>query len=119
MKKEELTKKLEELKVRSAWMRGVVEVAHMIIEKAETEEIKAEEIETIAKDGATSLKQAVYGGCYLIYDQQIAETFCNKTELKRTHNGTKYPNAKENWLDVQHRGLIQAVVLLEKILKEV
>lgn len=118
MKKRELIKKLEELKIRSAWMRGVVVIAEMIIEKAETKEIKSEEIETIAKDGATSLKQAVYGGCYLIYDQQIAETFCNKTELKTTKSGAKNPNAKENWLDVQHRGLIQAVLLLEKILKE-
>lgn len=119
MKKEELTKKLEELKIRSAWMRGVVTVAHMIIEKIEIKEIKAEEIEKIAKDGADSLKQAVYGGCYLIYNQEIAETFCNKTELKITKNGARDPNAKEIWLDVQHRGLTQAVRLLEEILKEV
>ena len=115
MKKQELTKKLEELKIRSAWMRGVVEVAEMIIEKIETEEIKAEEIEAIAKDGAASLKQAVYGGCYLIYDQQIAETFCNKSELIKTKNGLRYPNKSENWLDVQHRGLIQAVRLLKEL----
>lgn len=117
MKKEELTKKLEELKVRSAWMRGVVEVAHMIIEKAETEEIKAEEIETIARDGAVSLEEASHGGCYLIYNQEIAETFCNKTELKRTKNGLRNPNATENWLDVQHRGLMQAVRLLKELCK--
>ena len=115
MKKQELIKKLEELRIRSAWMRGVVTIAEMIIEKAETEEIEAKEITTIARDGAVNFQQAVYGGCYLTYDQQIAEAFCNKTELKRTHNGTKYPNAKENWLDVQHRGLIQAVLLLEKL----
>lgn len=124
MKKQELTKKLEELKIRSAsirrsvWMRGVVEVAHMIIEKIETEEIKSEEIETIAKDGAASLKQAVYGGCYLIYNQQIAETFCNKSELIKTKNGLKDPNKSENWLDIQYRALIQAVELLEELCKE-
>ena len=50
MKKHKLMQKLQELKIRSAWMRGVVEVAHMIIEKAEREEIKAEEIETIEDD---------------------------------------------------------------------
>lgn len=118
MKKQELIKKLEELKIRSAWMRGVVEVAEMVIEKIETEEIEAKEIEAIAKDGADSLKQAVYGGCYLIYDQQIADAFCNKSELKITKNGLRYPNKSENWLDVQHRGLTQAVRLLKKLCDE-
>ena len=118
MKKQEIIKKLEELRIRSAWMRGVVEVAHMIIEKAECEEIKSEEIEAIAKDGASSLEKAVYGGCYLIYDHQIAETFCNKSELKRTKNGLKDPNKSENWLDVQHRALMQAVRLLEELCDE-
>ena len=118
MKKQELIKKLEELKIRSAWMRGVVEVAEMIIEKIETEEIEAEEIATIARDGAVSLEEAVYGGCYLIYDHQIAETFCNKTELKITKNGLKDPNKNENWLDLQHRGLTQAVRLLEELCDE-
>lgn len=118
MNKQELTKKLEGLKVRSAWRRGVVTVCSMIVENFETEEIEAEEIKTVARCGATSLRAAVYGGCYLIYDKEIAETFCNKSELKKTENGEKNPNANENWLDVHYRGLIKAVMLLENFIKE-
>lgn len=55
-----------------------------------------------------------WGGCSLIYDRDIAERLCTASELKRTHNGERRPNVKEEWLDVQARALYQAAQLVKQ-----
>lgn len=50
----------------------------------------------------------VGGGCSLIYDSDIAERLCCPSELRKTHNGERRPNSKEEWLDTQARALTQA-----------
>ena len=55
-----------------------------------------------------------WGGCSLIYDWDIAKRLCTASELKRTHNGERRPNVKEEWLDVQARALYQAAQLVKQ-----
>ena len=59
-------------------------------------------------NGADDWRQYSWGGCSLIYDQDIAERLCTPSELKKTRHGERRPNGREEWLDVQHRALIQA-----------
>lgn len=102
---------------RGAWNKGVKEYALMILERMEDETIdKAENLKELNKvllNGADTWKQASEGGCYLIYDEDIAETLCNNTELKRTKHGQKDPNKNETWLDVQARALFQAANMIK------
>lgn len=49
----------------------------------------------------------------LIYDWDIAERLATPTELKRTKNGEKNPNKREQRLDTQARALTQARRLIE------
>lgn len=103
---------------RSAWDRGVYCYAIDLIDRMlcdiEHEHLEfdalyhAADINTYLLNGARDWKEYSHGGCALIYDQDIAITLCNKTELKRTHNGERQPNKYETWLDVQARALFQA-----------
>ena len=125
-RKQELIKKLEESKARSAWQRGVKEYA---VEMAEAlwdghvnflinnlGEFSApeyrKELKQILLNGARSWSEYSWGGCSLIYDCDIAVRLCNHTELVRTDNGLKAPNKNEQWLDVQARALSQAESLI-------
>lgn len=63
-------------------------------------------------NGAGDWSQYSWGGCALIYDQEIAKALCNPTELKKTRNGERRPNSREEWLDVQARALGQAARLI-------
>lgn len=112
---EAIKKAIEEEKTRSAWSRGVKEYAlEMIEELQERSEYEGQEPEdlTTLKDyllnGADSWSQASWGGSYLIYDCDIAERLCSPSELKKTRNGERRPNSREEWLDVQARALNQA-----------
>lgn len=101
---------------RGAWARGVKEYALMILDRMEDETLdEAENLKELNKvllNGADNWTQASEGGCYLIYDEDIAETLCNNTELKKTKHGQKEPNKNETWLDVQARALFQAANMI-------
>nr|DAP26633.1 MAG TPA: hypothetical protein [Bacteriophage sp.] len=59
-------------------------------------------------NGAQDWEQYSWGGSALIYDYDIAERLCCPSELKKTRNGERRPNSREEWLDVQARALYQA-----------
>ena len=59
-------------------------------------------------NGAADWSQYSWGGCSLIYDSDIAERLCSPSELKKTRNGERRPNSREEWLDTQARALFQA-----------
>lgn len=121
---------LEARKDRSQWNRAVTDDAYdlivaldesfdYIIEKyRETEEGGAAHVDAILQDrhqinalllnGARDWSQYSWGGCALVYDGDIAEHYCTPSELKRTRNGERRPNSREEWLDVQARALSQA-----------
>jgi hypothetical protein len=106
---------LEARKDRSAWDKGVTAYAIDLLdqyqERAEFEGREAasrKELEEWLLNGASTWSEYSWGGSALIYNDDIAKRLCNPSELKRTHNGERRPNNREDWLDVQARALAQA-----------
>lgn len=53
--------------------------------------------------------ESSWGGSHLCYDYDIARHYCTPSELKRTRDGERNPNSREQWLDVQARAIYQAL----------
>lgn len=53
--------------------------------------------------------ESSWGGSHLCYNYDIARHYCTPSELKRTRDGQRRPNAREDWLDVQARAIYQAL----------
>ena len=120
MKKQELLNKLEKLTPRSAWARAVVSDAMDLLDALTCSEIPNnwEELKKLLLNGAADWSAYSYGGCALVYDEDIARYYCTPSELRKvTHkDGTisERANARENWLDVQARALHQAARLIKQ-----
>ena len=106
---------LQARKDRSAWNKGVTAYAINLLDqyqqRAEYEGREAasrKELEEWLLNGASTWSVYSWGGSALIYNGDIAKRLCNPTELKRTHNGERRPNSREEWLDTQARALAQA-----------
>lgn len=102
-------------KDRSAWDKGVTAYAVDLLdnyqELAEYEGREAAsslQLEEWLLNGASTWSKYSWGGSALIYNSDVAKRLCNPSELKRTHNGERRPNRREEWLDVQARALAQA-----------
>lgn len=101
---------------RSAWGRGVNRYASELLDNlADAAEWAAanglplpEFTKSAMLNGAESWAAYSFGGCSLVYDEDIAETLCSPSELKRCKGGERQPNARESWLDVQARALNKA-----------
>ena len=106
---------LTQEKPRSAWSRGVNNIAiDMVSEILENSNANDAphfyRVDDFARHFyGVSLREAVDGGCFLIYDYDIAENFCTPSELKRVKNGERNPNSRETWFDVMYRGAYQAI----------
>ena len=102
-------------KPRSSWARGVnnvaMDIVSEILENADgNDTLHFKRVEDFSHYFyGVSLREAVDGGCFLIYDYDIAENFCTPSELKRVKNGERNPNSRETWLDVMYRGAYQAI----------
>lgn len=112
---EKMTAELEARKDRSAWSKGVNAYALEFVETLdERAEYEGRNPETVAEckewmlNGADSWDAYSWGGSALIYNGDIAERLCTPSELKKTHNGERRPNNREEWLDTQARALHQA-----------
>lgn len=118
----EIKKELEARKDRSAWNKGVTLYALELLdgyqERAEYEGREAAdraEFKAWLLNGADSWESYSYGGSSLIYNGDIAERLCCPSEYKRTREGERRPNSREEWLDVQARALYQATCRLSRI----
>ena len=112
----EIYNKIDTLKMRSAWSKGVQYYALFLLERydeATDYEPNLPLTEATLLNGAKDWKHYSEGGCALIYDEQIAQTLCNHTELKTTKNGQRQPNKHETWLQVQAKALFQAWNLIK------
>lgn len=113
-----IIERLEQKRARSAWTEGVRKYALRMMRDYYEELLnfnpKLPIEEKTFLNGATSWKEASYGGCYLICDEDIAKRLCNNTELKKTRCGALRPNKREEWLDVQARALRQAWLLIKE-----
>ena len=120
MKKQEILNKLEKLTPRSAWHRAVVSDAVDLVDSLACSKIPNnwEELKKLLLNGAADWSAYSYGGCALVYDEDIARHYCTPSELRKvTHkDGTisERANAEEIWLDVQARALYQAARLIKK-----
>ena len=109
-------------KNRSAWDRGVAAYADELLDNLEEavrggwvdldDPCSRKTIDRAMLNGADDWSVYSWGGCSLIYNGDIAERLCTKSELKRTKNGALRPNASEEWLDTQARALRQAAALI-------
>lgn len=61
------------------------------------------------KDLYKCAHESSWGGSHLCYNYDIARHYCTPSELKRTRDGARRPNAREEWLDVQARAIYQAL----------
>ena len=108
---EEARKAIEAMNARSAWKKGVKVYASEILDTLEEYDhtpADRAECKEMMLNGADSWRAYSWGGSSLCYDSDIAATLCTPSELKRTRNGERRPNASEEWLDVQARALYQA-----------
>lgn len=102
----------------SAWSKGVNEyadeIADEIAERIQGGYISPDDMDTLENreramlNGAPNWHEYSWGGSSLICDRDIAKRLCNPSDLKKTANGSRRPNSREEWLDVQARALYQA-----------
>lgn len=114
----EVINTIETKKTRSAWDRGVNAYALEMLEElafnfehgyiTDDDLCNSKLIRKALLNGAEDWQQYSWGGCSLIYDPDIAERLCCPSELRKTRNGERRPNSREEWLDVQARALYQA-----------
>ena len=116
-------KKMNEIitneKARSCYRKGVKAYAFELMEDLES---RCDENGRFPKDryelkewllnGANDWKQFSYGGCSLIYDEEIAERLCTSSELRRNKNGERNPNRRMTWIDLQAQALKLAFPLV-------
>lgn len=115
---EKLYQSIESEKQRSAWNKGVTQYALEMVEQLseqinggyfeELDLTESKKVRAALLNGAADWSQYSWGGCSLIYNGDIAERLCCPSELKKTRNGERRPNSREEWLDVQARALYQA-----------
>lgn len=118
----EIKKELEARKDRSAWSKGVTIYALELLEEYQEraayegrEAADRAEFKAWLLNDADSWESYSYGGLSLIYNGDIAERLCCPSEYKRTREGERRPNSREEWLDVQARALYQAACRLSRI----
>ena len=113
---ENIREALEARKDRSAWSKGVTAYALELLENLEWRDAWEYESAKLMRkallNGACDWQEYSEGGCALIYNSDIAHRLCNVSELKKTHEGLKDPNPRENWIDCQARALYQACELV-------
>ena len=115
---EKLYQSIESEKQRSAWDKGVTQYALEMVEQLgeqindgyfeELDLTESKKVRAALLNGAANWSQYSWSGCSLIYDSDIAERLCSPSELKKTRNGERRPNSREEWLDTQARALFQA-----------
>lgn len=117
----EIRNAIDNIRTRSAWSAGVKTYAAEILGNIATAEAEhrinmaiatRHDLELAALNGADNWNAYSWGGCSLIYNNDIAATLCTPSELKRTRNGARRPNSREEWLDVQARALYQACKMI-------
>lgn len=101
---------------RSVWAKAVKDDAISLVTETELNETDLSNTTLLEKallNGAENWSQFSWGGCWFIYNCDIARHYSNRTELKITKNGECRPNKHEEWLDVQARALYQACRLIK------
>ena len=126
MKRSDLLTRLQNHKVNSAWHDGVKGYAIEIVENYAPEEVNSvDDVLNYRREPNEKLYSVAHmqseGGCFEIYNEDIALRLCTPSEFKRAHykDGSmkQMANARESWLDVQGRAVFQAYSLIQNIIK--
>lgn len=112
-------KSIEDEKQRSAWDKGVTLYALELLEDIDaaisagyiTPNVFAtpKELENALLNGAASWSDYSYGGCALIYDNDIAERLCTPSELRKTRGGERRPNSNEEMAGHSSAGIVSSL----------
>ena len=110
MTKENLLSVLRDgfINARSTWNKAVWSDAFEMVSLSDVDEFNIDNYQEILLNGARSWHEYSWGGYSLVYDMDIAKHYCTPSELKKTRDGLRKPNSREDWLDVQARALHQA-----------
>lgn len=119
MKKSELVATIRNTTARAAWNKGVKAYALDLLADL-PDEIPAapRDIKALLLNGAQDWHEYSWGGCALAYNSDIAERLCSPSDFRRSHDGDRRPNAREEWLDAQTRALSQAAQLIYRSLPQ-
>lgn len=119
-----ISEAIEARKERSAWGKGVKAYAFHILAHFEewqrfneSEGLECPELdERTALNGASDWSAWAYGGCGLVYDNNIAVTLCTPSEREKWHKRCcpNMANPRETWLDVEARAARQAWALIAR-----
>lgn len=114
----DIQKEINNYPSRSVWDKGVRTYAEEIFNNY-IESLNDDSIEQITEkdllNGAEDWQQYSEGGFSLIFDTDICKRLCSPSEQKKTQNGKRKPNSKEDWIDVQARALQQAAAIILSI----
>lgn len=112
----EIIAAIEATNPRSAWDKGVKLYALEILEDLpyNVEYGSIESLKADALNGAEDWREYSWGGCSLVYNEDIAKRLCTPSELKKTRNGERRPNPSEERPDTQARALFQAFALIRR-----
>lgn len=106
---------------RSYWSRGVASLirdyGEDVLKEHDGEIISAKDFYKLWNCGNDSLRDAVYSGSFDIWNYDIAKRLCTPSELKKSKEGMRNPNKRENWLDVETRAMYQAMYKSLSIMK--
>lgn len=101
---------------QSKWQKGVNEYVRELQEFLKENKLASTKENML--NGASDWYHYSNGGSALIYDQDIAERLATSSEIKsRTRKDgslNSMANARETWLEVQARALMQACAKLRK-----
>lgn len=122
--------KKEQQKQRSKWAKGVYEIAIDRIEEMDSNQYITwynllngalfAGLEENHKNIWSACKDYSWGGCYLIYDEDIANLLATHSEAyTKAGNLKDKPNKMEEWLDVQARAIYQAFRILVRNYKNI
>lgn len=124
---EKISETVSNEKARSAWRRGVQDYALELVGELD-EALRdgticpddlsdSKKVNAALLNGADNWSMYSWGGLALIYDGDIAARLCCPSELKKTRDGERRPNSREEWLDVQARALSQAANMVKRCIR--
>lgn len=113
---------------RSKWEQGVCDYIDELLDEQDGRALlKVEDIQTATLNGVDSIllngaddwNHYSRSGCSLCYNDQICARLATESEQKRTRNGSRMPNPREDWIDCQARALWQAAYWIKQAVREV
>ena len=106
---------------RSKWERAVRDYALEMVSQCDKKDITSYKELLNHCDAKNMTDYAIArdlseGGCFEIWDGDIAKRLCTPSQLKRVtrKDGTVRDLPDETWIDVQTRAVYQAILLLER-----